>query len=51
MSRLADGNHFNRREALQIVNVIADKKLVFAHQGRAEKATSVFGEVITDILA
>lgn len=27
------------------------KKLVFAHQGRAEKATTVFGEVIKDIIA
>lgn len=27
------------------------KKLVFAHQGRAEKATTVFGEVVKDILA
>ena len=27
------------------------KKLVFAHQGRAEKATTVFGDIITDILA
>ncbi|MCE4553993.1 DUF1501 domain-containing protein [Pelomonas cellulosilytica] len=27
------------------------KKLVFAHQGRAEKATTVFGDVIKEILA
>jgi hypothetical protein len=27
------------------------KKLVFAHQGRAEKATTVFGDVVKDILA
>jgi hypothetical protein len=27
------------------------KKLTFAHQGRAEKATTVFGEVIREILA
>jgi hypothetical protein len=27
------------------------KKLTFAHQGRAEKATTVFGDVIKEILA
>ena len=27
------------------------KKLIFAHQGRAEKATTVFGDVVKDILA
>lgn len=27
------------------------KKLIFTHQGRAEKATTVFGEVVKDILA
>jgi len=27
------------------------KRLVFAHQGRAEKATTVFGDVVKDILA